>query len=272
MLRSSFIPLLVLSLMTQGCQQFALFQQAGAVLEKDRAITSDVVAVWETGEGIGLDGLPTRGFAGQILFFTADQRHPEPQLVDGDVTIYVFDDLGTVEENAEPIHQFNFDRESFAQFSTATNLGNAYQVFIPYTKKNFYEVTCSLRIKLTPEHGLPVYSKLASVILPGAPRPSPQVKSDEANQVQQASYESRHWSPQQESQRAGTGTPLGNSISSKTVPVAEIQRNRLKSLMESAVLEPNPLPQQPSRPLVEPRERTLLQPNTPNSPHPLSEL
>jgi hypothetical protein len=62
----------------------------------------EMLAVWQAAEGPGPKGIPTRGFAGQIFFFTQDRA--TPVAVDGTARIYVFDDHGTVQEQARPLH------------------------------------------------------------------------------------------------------------------------------------------------------------------------
>lgn len=126
---------------------------------------SEVVCLWEAAEGVGLDGLPCRGFAGQILFFA--QGRAEPVRIDGDVRVYVFDDHGTIKEQSRPLHEFDFPAEAWNTYLRKTNLGPAYQVFIPYTRKGGRLASCALRVRMSAENRLPLYSKLASVTLPG---------------------------------------------------------------------------------------------------------
>jgi hypothetical protein len=114
---------------------------------------------------VGLDGLPTRGFAGQLLFFKPGSDRPVP--VDGDVRIYVFDNQGTIEEQSRPLHQFDFPSAAWQTFVHDTNLGPAYQVFVPYTRKGRHYAECVVRVRFTAKDQLPVYSKLASVTLSG---------------------------------------------------------------------------------------------------------
>jgi len=161
----------------------------------------EVICLWQAAEGTNSDGRPTRGFAGQLLFFAA--REDETVRVDGDVRVYVFDDQGTPEEQAKPIHQFDFNSHAFEAFLTETNLGAAYQFFIPYTREGSHKATCSLRVKYTSPNGRNVYSKIAQVILPGTGNEKPinmvtitNTKQDakdrnpKSSGIVQASYES----------------------------------------------------------------------------------
>ncbi|MEW4526754.1 hypothetical protein [Maioricimonas sp. JC845] len=156
-------------LVTTGCQSLDLFSNLSGkkpLLEADAEHPAvEVLCFWEPAEGRGLDNLPTRGFAGQVLFFCAGRT--EPVKVEGDVRVYLFDDQGKVEEQSRPIHQFDFPAEVWNTYLRETNVGAAYQLFIPYTRKGIHEAECSLRVRFTPTNGLPLYSKMATITLPG---------------------------------------------------------------------------------------------------------
>ncbi len=130
-----------------------------------RSRVVESLCIWQPAEGVGLQGEPTRGFAGQILFFSRDLSAPIP--ADGDVRIYVFDDQGTEEEQARPIHQFDFPSEVWQTYLHESTLGPGYSLFIPYTRKGAHQARCSLRLRLTPKNGPVVYSDMVSIILQG---------------------------------------------------------------------------------------------------------
>ncbi len=121
-----------------------------------------VVCLWEPAEGRDPKGNPCHGFAGQILFLNSSSL---PVSVDGDVRVYLFDDQGTVEEQSEPLHKFDFDNGAWSQHYTYGTLGPAYNVFIPYMRHGTYEATCALRLRLTPKQGPAVFSEMASIEL-----------------------------------------------------------------------------------------------------------
>jgi hypothetical protein len=125
----------------------------------------EVLAVWQAAEGPGPKGIPTRGFAGQIFFFSQDRA--TPVAVDGTARIYVFDDHGTTQEQARPLHQFDFDRESWRGHLQMPKIGPTYGVFIPYTRDDFHQAVCSLRVRFTPTKGRPLYSPSSTIVLPG---------------------------------------------------------------------------------------------------------
>jgi len=148
-----------------GCQLFKGGKLSSIPNADEEHPVVEIICVWQPGEGTGLDGLPCRGFAGQILFFALGEK--APVRVNGKVRVYVFDDQGTQEEQERPIHQFDFDAKSFQSFLTQTNMGGAYQLFIPYTRKGSHSASCTLRVRYRPEEGSSVYSKMATIVLPG---------------------------------------------------------------------------------------------------------
>jgi hypothetical protein len=124
-----------------------------------------IVCLWQTAEGRGLDNLPARGFAGQILFLT--QGSPTPVEVAGDVRIYLFDDQGPPAEQTKPIHQFDFRNGAWQNYLKRTAWGPTYQLFIPYTRPGEFAANCQLRVRLTPDNGPTILSEPASLSLPG---------------------------------------------------------------------------------------------------------
>ena len=149
--------------------------------------------LWEPADGKGLDGRPARGFAGQIFFFTQNPRSRTPVEVDGDVRIYVFDDQGTPEEQAKPIHQFDFIGGAWRKYLVDTQFGPAYNIFIPYVRKGSHQAQCALRVRLTPPDGSVVLSDMADVTLKGLTDDSEETKKITADRnVRPASVAKRH--------------------------------------------------------------------------------
>lgn len=151
-----------------GCQSDGLLKLSGNKFRKADADNPAVRAlcIWQPAKGRGLDDLPARGFAGQVFFFTRGK--PTSVQVEGDVRIYLFDQIGTSEKQSKPIHQFDFVDGAWNAHLQDTQFGPAYQVFIPYTRDTHRKVNCSLRLRLIPEQGPTIYSDMAHVTLPGA--------------------------------------------------------------------------------------------------------
>lgn len=127
---------------------------------------NEIICLWQPAQGSGLNGLPTRGVAGQILFFS--NAGPKPIPVDGDIRIYLFDDQGTAADQGKPIHVFDVTSEEWQARLYPGPLGPTYQAFIPYVRGGREEVHCAIQMRLTPKNGRPVYSPMASVTLPGS--------------------------------------------------------------------------------------------------------
>lgn len=165
---SRFLLLGIILLAQLGCAGKNLLNwKHNEVPEADaRNPVRKIVCIWEPVEGQGLDGLPTRGFAGQIMFFT--HASPLPATSDGEVRVTVYHDCGTHEEQVKPLHQFDFPGNAWATHLQESTPGPSYRIFIPYTAKHHWETNCALRVRLTaPDNGPTVYSEMVYVRLPG---------------------------------------------------------------------------------------------------------
>jgi len=130
------------------------------------AAVSQVVCIWQPAEGRGLDDLPTRGFAGQIVFLSATS--PTPIEVAGDVTIYLFDDQASIEQQSRPLHVFQFVDGSWQTHLKATAWGPTYQLFLPYVRPGAHRASCSLAVQIDTPDGRRVTSAMANIVLPGS--------------------------------------------------------------------------------------------------------
>lgn len=127
-----------------------------------------IVCMWEPSEGRDPQGAPCRGFAGQLLFL--GNRGGTPVAVNGDVSVYVFDDIGTEAEQGTPIHQFNFDARSWNRHLKEGSLGPAYHCFIPYTRPGNLEAICTVRVKYMPSDAPEVLSDPSHITMRGRKR------------------------------------------------------------------------------------------------------
>lgn len=157
-----------------GCAELSLFtlSRAPQFLEPDAMHpVTEILCLWEPSDGTNLEGQPTRGFAGQMFFFTRGRA--ESAKVNGTVTLYLFDDHGTPEEQARPAQQMEFTSDQWNYFLTLPKVGPAYQLFLPYSRPGTYEATCAIRVRYTPaDGGPPVFSRMATIALPGRRRPA----------------------------------------------------------------------------------------------------
>ncbi|WP_417381043.1 hypothetical protein [Gimesia sp.] len=159
-----------------GCTSLALSQWG---LNKDHKFATakkpafEIVALWEPAEGKGVDGMPTRGFAGQLLFF--QHNNTSPVYVKGEVYVNLYDDQGDADAQKNPIHQYKFDSGAWQVHAVESTLGPAYQVFIPYVRKGRDQAECALRVQLTQKDAPEIFSRMISVKLDGK---TPQVTQE----------------------------------------------------------------------------------------------
>lgn len=173
---AALIALLALS----GCTTSSLFSK---LMHKQKFVKATAanpavrcLCLWEPSEGVGVDNKPARGVSGQIFFFTRSDA--ASVVVDGDVRIFVFDDQGSADDQTQPLHQFDFVAGTWQAHLTSTQFGPAYQLFVPYSRKGRHQAELALRVRLTPPNGLPLYSEMAKVSLPGYERAKDKSGSD----------------------------------------------------------------------------------------------
>jgi hypothetical protein len=178
-LQHSVIAVAVCAFCFSGCSQTSSllnFNKIAHASAKDPVI--EILGLWEPADGRGPDGKPRRGCAGQILFMTRGQQGPVR--IDGSIVIHQFDDVGTPEEQAKPLHTFRFDTGSWTNHFAEGSLGPSYSVFIPYMRDSPYKTLCALRIQYTSVEGKIVHSSIAKINLPGPERKPLAAKSDSA--------------------------------------------------------------------------------------------
>tara|TARA_R110002095_G_scaffold173591_5_gene150975 strand:+ start:306 stop:1205 length:900 start_codon:yes stop_codon:yes gene_type:complete len=176
----SLLILLLLSTSVTGCTSLALSSwnwKTAKNFATPKKPAVEIVALWEPAEGKGVDGLPTRGFAGQILFF--QHNNSSPVYAKGEVMVYLYDDRGDLKEQSKPLHQYKFDSGAWQVHAVESTLGPAYQVFIPYVRKGRDQAECALRVQLTQKDAPDIYSRMISVKLDGK---TPQVTEQSLTQ------------------------------------------------------------------------------------------
>ena len=174
MLTSSLrLTLLACVLLATGCSALSL-KKSGFTVATLKNPAVRCLCLWQQAEGPGLRGENCRGFAAQVFFF--GQGGEVPVVVNGDVRVYLFDDVGSEAEQAKPIHQIDVPQFEWNNRLTDSQFGPAYNVFIPYVRSGHEEATCALRLRLTRPDGSFLFSELTQVRMTGSQRreaPSP---------------------------------------------------------------------------------------------------
>ncbi len=177
-----YLMIVLLSVLLTGCASIDLTNWDWKTKHKfatPKKPVYEIVALWEPSEGKGVDGMPTRGFAGQLLFF--QHNNPSPVYVKGDVMIHLFDDQGDIKDQTKPIHQYKFEEGAWQVHAVESTLGPGYQVFIPYVRKGRDQAECALRVQLTQPGTSDIYSRMVSVKLEGT---TPEAKRQALTQSQ----------------------------------------------------------------------------------------
>ena len=168
----NFAFLLLALLAITGCSTTSLFSKFAPKNKFAKATPQNpavrCLCLWEPSEGTGADNKPARGVSGQIFFFTRGEASSVE--VEGDVRVFLFDDFGVADAQAQPLHQFDFLAGSWQAHVTSTQFGPAYQLFVPYSRKGHHQAELAVRVRLAPPSGSPLYSEIAKVTLPGYER------------------------------------------------------------------------------------------------------
>lgn len=133
--------------------------------EKPISDVTEVLSLWEEGEGHTEDGLPTRGFNGQLMFFGGADA--TPKAVAGDVSVFLFDDDAA--DPTKPLHVYNFVNGAIERYRRESKMGTSYKLFVPYPREGRHRARCSLRVRFRNADGRQMMSDAADVVLAGPP-------------------------------------------------------------------------------------------------------
>jgi len=164
-----------------GCTS-SMLQTSRSVLTAPMSLVrpqrvSKVLGLWEPSEGQGLDGTPSRGFAGQVMFFTYGK--PSPIKVKGTVRVMLFANYDASQLDPQPEHVFTFVEDGWEAHRSEGTLGTSYNVFLPAGDvANDVSHTYGLRIEHTDTTGRVTKSPFTEVTL--APKTTPDAASASA--------------------------------------------------------------------------------------------
>ena len=158
----------ILIIFCVGCAERSLIRFPGKLITEfipgqHSRHPARLLCLWEPAEGLGIRGQPSRGFAGQILFF--DYGNPSPIPVHGTVNIYQYDNYDPEELNPRPIHVFTFDDTGWNAHRIDSTVGQSYNVFIPYIRHHSGPAVCGLKVEFIGEDGRLVSSAVTELTL-----------------------------------------------------------------------------------------------------------
>lgn len=107
---------------------------------------------------------PTRGFGGRFYFYNPKN---EAIPVDGELTVYAYDDTLGAPNNRPPDRKFVFTGEQLTSYFDETQLGASYSVWLPWDRPGSGRRDISLVPIFTAADGTRVVGQHTKVILPG---------------------------------------------------------------------------------------------------------
>lgn len=163
------VPVACLALVTCGCQA------TGPVAEINPFVKSEsqpdfqqpvrMAVIWKE-SAVTTPGKPaTRGFGGRVYFYNEEN---EAIRVDGDLTVYAYDDTHSKgEETRAPERKYVFRAADLQKRHGETGLGDSYNIWLPWDEVGGERKTISLVPIFKPVNGLIPRSDHSIAILSG---------------------------------------------------------------------------------------------------------
>jgi len=160
-------------LVLPGCAQWNLGEPLAIFESEPKPQSPDnVLAVW-TDTTLNQPGKPTvRGFGGRVMFFVQGQEDKAVP-VEGNVSVYAFDDDRLDQQQPAPEKKFLFPAENLTAHQSDSSLGPSYSFWLPWDNAGGPPRRISLLTRFEDKSGRIVLSKTARVMLPGTSAAAP---------------------------------------------------------------------------------------------------
>lgn len=228
---------------------FRMFDQ-----EPEPEVPERMVAVW-TQTVLNQAGQPsTRGFGGRITFFGKDDK--ASVLVDGQLTVYAFDDDREDLEDPVPDKKFVFPRANLASHQSESNMGPSYSFWLPWDEADGPQKRLSLIGRFDDASGKAILSQSSSVTLAGKNSPTQlKISKRESTASRQGDYPVQPASYEFDQRSISKSTAEADAISrprmqTTTIPITPSFANRLSMPGESTLNGAGRDPQPRVSPLV----------------------
>jgi hypothetical protein len=160
---------MLLAALLSGCAKYNLSDHLPWVeSEPEPQVPERVVVVWSDAVLHNAGKPSVRGFGGRLMFYGDDPE--QPVKVDGQLTVYAFDDENPDPQNPTPEKKFVFPRENVEEHYSESSLGPSYSFWLPWNEVGGFQRQLSLVARFQDVDGKVVVSKIAHVTLPGNPR------------------------------------------------------------------------------------------------------
>lgn len=112
---------------------------------------------------------PQRGFGGKLLFY--DDQGDKPILVDGQLVIYAFNEIGRAPTDNMPTRRYVFPAAELPKRMSLCELGASYSVWLPWDEVGGPKSEVSLVSRFEPKVGAVLVSEQTRHFLPGSESP-----------------------------------------------------------------------------------------------------
>jgi hypothetical protein len=219
-----------------GCQSIKTDKKFPWEKSTAPVITDHIAAVWTEAVHNQTGKASQRGFGGRLIFYDAEQQ---PLKVEGQVTIFVFDDERESIEDPSAKYKFVFPANVLDKHYSKSPLGHSYSFWLPLAPADSPTHKYSMVARLDGVHGETVLSSLTRKVLSGrGPAAATAIKtstSDNSNSVRKASYA-----------EAITNDQDSRSLKSETIEITPSFSERLRSSPREPT-KPEPIEQQSDR-------------------------
>jgi hypothetical protein len=109
---------------------------------------------------------PQRGFGGRLAFY--DHDHEKSIMVDGELVVYAFNEMGRDPTNNKPTRRYVFPADQMKLRMSESDLGATYSFFLPWDEAGGPKAEVSLICRFQPAKGALVVGEQTKHHLPGA--------------------------------------------------------------------------------------------------------
>jgi hypothetical protein len=110
------------------------------------------------------------GFGGRVMFY--GKSEDKPIMVEGELTVYAYDDSDGGPDNSVPARKYVFRAEELSNHYSKSSLGHSYSFWLPWGSVGGQQRQISLIARFKSKAGGVVMSEMTHHFLPGAQNPS----------------------------------------------------------------------------------------------------
>ncbi len=138
------------------------------VFDKQEPIAepNSVAVVWSTAVMEKEASRPTRGFGGMVTFYGKDKK--KPVRVDGQLTIYAYENLSHEHDDSTPDRKYIFKPEQLETHYGEGPVGPSYSIWVPWDEAGGERQEIGLIVRFDSAEGQTVMGKPTHNVLAGA--------------------------------------------------------------------------------------------------------